>query len=36
VKFSARHSQIFEYHQLRFDELVKNFLNYEALDALGT
>jgi hypothetical protein len=28
VKFSAGHSQIFEYHQLRFDELVKNFLNY--------
>jgi hypothetical protein len=28
VKFSARHSQIFQYHQLGLDEVVKNFFNY--------
>src|SRR5262249_57336615 len=28
VKFSAGYSPIFENHQLRVDELVKNFLNY--------
>ena len=28
MKFSASHGQIFEYHQLRLDELVKNFFNY--------
>src|SRR5258708_35830355 len=28
VKFSAGHSQIFQYHQLLLDELVKNFLTY--------
>src|SRR6516162_3369300 len=36
VKFSAGHSQIFEYHQLQFDEPVKNFLNYpETCSSLG-